>query len=129
MAPRRPLDIITSTSTKLRNQAAWAVAKAKDPFNPFYPLSMLVGVAFAITCCAFGWMMYLDLRHDRVLEPAAAPNDLITFLKRDGDWLLGIELVALTLVTAAAFAWDRFWSQRRVRLEQQDSPEAARHGS
>ncbi len=70
-----------------------AMAKAREPVNPFYVLLVLLGIVFLVTACAYSVMAY------RALSPALArQNDghpLTEFLDKHGMVLLAIELVLL----------------------------------
>lgn len=90
------------------------MAKAKEPFNPFYVLLVLLGIAFTVTACAYGVMAY---RATRVGPPQAetGPN-LLVFLDRHGGMLMAGELFLLGLASAAAMGTDRLWSRRQQRL-------------
>lgn len=92
------------------------MAKAKEPFNPFYLLVLLVGVGFAITAFAYGTMAY------RATAPAAAAVDaepgLMSLVDRYGVQTMGVELVLLGAATAGAMWLDRF----RLRRSGPDGP-------
>ncbi|HEX3657282.1 MAG TPA: hypothetical protein VHV55_15950 [Pirellulales bacterium] len=85
--------------------------------NPFYVLLVIVGIAFAITACAYGVMTFSELRGS---VPAAGRGALVAFMKRHGTMLLAGELLVLAVATTGAIATDRFW-QRRAKSSRDDS--------
>jgi hypothetical protein len=97
-----------------RAYAATRVAKAKEPFNPFYALVVLLGVAFAVTTLAYGTMAY------RATAPAAAEKDqgpgMMTLVDRYGVPTMGVELGLLGAATFGAMWLDRL----RVRKSEAD---------
>ncbi len=86
-----------------------------EPVNPFYVLLIVVGVAFTLTSCAYGVMMFKsDLPLARV--DMGAPVGLLGFLNAYGAWMLGGELLALTVATFGAIALD----SRRIKRRERD---------
>lgn len=99
--------------SKQRKSNAWgllAVAKAKEPVNPFYVLLVVLGVVFLITACAYGMMAY------RAISPAAARGPsghaLTDFLDRHGIELMGGELLLLAAATFGAMWLDGLRTRR-----------------
>jgi hypothetical protein len=92
------------------------VAKPKEPFNPFYALVIVLGVAFAVTTFAYGTMAY------RATDAAAAASDrqpgLMNLVDRYGVPTMGVELGMLGAATFGAMWLDRLRSRR---VEQADS--------
>ena len=92
------------------------MAKAKEPFNPFYVLVAIVGVTFLITAFAYGtmaWRATQPVRQAAREHPAGREqHPLLVFLDRHGIELMTWELIALGGATAAAMGLD----QRRSRL-------------
>ncbi|HWC88685.1 MAG TPA: hypothetical protein VG433_03500 [Pirellulales bacterium] len=75
-------------------------------------LLVIVGIAFAITACAYGVMTFTELRGS---VPAAGRGALVAFMKRHGTMLLVGELLVLAIATTGAIATDRFWQRRAER--------------
>jgi hypothetical protein len=90
-----------------------AVAKPKEPINPFYVLCAIFGVAFTLTACAYGLLM---IRANRGLLPAgddaAAPHPLLGLLDRHGMMILGVEVAVLAVVSIAAISLDHYRGKR-----------------
>lgn len=82
----------------------------KSPFNPFYALVVVLGIAFCITATAYGVMTFRALR-GRGDDAQRAPA-LIEFLNRHGERLLIGEVILLGLATFGAIKTDRYWQDR-----------------
>lgn len=80
-------------------------------FNPFYLLSVIIGIAFLITAVAYGVMAFRGAT-PHLLEGAEDQSSIMIFLSKHGVILFLIELGALMLTTIAAIATDDFWSRR-----------------
>jgi hypothetical protein len=97
------------------------VAKAKEPFNPFYALVIVVGVAFCITTFAYYTMAY------RASAPAVAEVDrgpgLMSLVDRYGVQTMGTELGLLGAATFGAMWLDRLRTRNTKRDDRSDSPE------
>jgi hypothetical protein len=79
----------------------------KKPTNPFYVALLPVGVAFAITACAFVVMTM------RGLDPQNVESTgLIQLMERQGVMIMVVELAILGVLTFAAIASDDFWQKR-----------------
>ncbi len=93
--------------------------------NPFYPLLVLVGVAFAITSCGFAVMMVNDINSTGELD-AAGDSEFIQFFQKHGFTALMIELAVLALATFGAIATDELWTDRvdpaTTKREEQGPP-------
>jgi hypothetical protein len=94
--------------------------------NPFYVLLVVLGIAFALTACAYSVMTL-----KAVQSPAAANADadgagLLWFLDRYGAWLMTGELVLLAVATFAAIATDRYWMQRAYDEHHANQPKPPR---
>jgi len=87
------------------------VTPKKRSINPFYPLLVLVGLAFAITACGFAVMMVSDSRSTGEFEAAGA-SGFIQFFHEYGFAALMIELSVLALATFGAMATDKMWTDR-----------------
>ena len=83
---------------------------AKKSFNPFYAMLVVVGVAFALTACAYG-MMTVRLLDPRVSEETG----LVGLMDRHGLTILIAELSVLGGLTVAAIGTDEFWTRRAER--------------
>lgn len=79
--------------------------------NPFYPLLVLVGLAFAITACGFAVMMVRGINPTGEFD-APAGGGLLEFFREHGFTAMMIELVVLALATCGAIATDELWSDR-----------------
>ncbi len=84
---------------------------SKSRINPFYPVLVLAGMAFAITACGFALMMVRGINSSGELDPETATG-FIPFLQEYGFTALMIELGVLALATVAAIATDEMWSDR-----------------
>lgn len=100
--------------------------RASKGANPFYVLLVLAGVAFVITCCAYG---VLTVRQAR--NPADAPEGWLAWLDAHAVRVLTIELVVIGLATVLAIATDEFWAHRASQSDEVslDSPAAGRGGA
>ncbi|MEK6237118.1 MAG: hypothetical protein N2C14_20605 [Planctomycetales bacterium] len=74
--------------------------------NWFYPLTMLCGVFFTITACAYGWMTFLATQVADPSAPRVADSSVMQFLDDHGLPLLGTELLLLALTTFGAVMLD-----------------------
>jgi len=102
------------------NRTGPLVGKHREAFNPFYAVLVVVGVAFAVTACAYGVMTFVSLRAAEAGQnPAALPSSLAKFMNDYGERLLGGELLLLAVATVGAISTDRYW-QRRAAERQQD---------
>ncbi len=84
------------------------MAQCKERINPFYPLLVLAGVAFALTACAYGVMALKAMSPDVADEK----HPLMVFLDQHGMLLLGGELALLGVTCVLAMATDGYWSRR-----------------
>ena len=95
----------------------------KELPNPFYLLSVIAGVAFTVTACAFGLLI---LRTNRGLySPDADPSEqpLMNLLDQHGLAILGAEVALLAVVTIAAIALDHFRGKRRLEPQKRGDAE------
>ena len=79
--------------------------------NPFYLLLVPVGVAFVVTAfayCVMAFQFVSALRRDAASQ---AFHPLFVWLKQHGDQAMLGELAALGVLTIAAIATDRWWTQ------------------
>ena len=75
--------------------------------NPFYAFLLVVGLAFALTCCAYTVMSFRQLDPHALDEPG-----LVELMKNHGLTIMLVELGLLALLTFAAIGTDDFWSRR-----------------
>jgi hypothetical protein len=88
--------------------------------NPFYVALLPVGVAFAVTACAYGVMTV------RGLDPLHAEDGgVVGLMDRHGLLIMVVELALLGALTFAAIASDDFWS-RRSATSQVNEPNGER---
>jgi hypothetical protein len=82
--------------------------------NPFYVLLVILGIAFALTACAY-CVMAVKAVHSPEAADASSPGiGLLEFLDRHGAALMSGELVLLTLATIGAISSDRYWMRRAL---------------
>ena len=80
---------------------------ATKPLNPFYPVLVVAGIAFALTACAYSVMTV------RGLDPhTAGEGGLVGLMDRHGLAIMVVELVVLGLLTGAAIGTDNYWTAR-----------------
>jgi|SRR5688500_14592263 hypothetical protein len=75
--------------------------------NPFYALLLVVGVAFAISACAYGVMTVRGLDPQRAGEAG-----LVGLMDQYGLVIMVVELVLLGLLTVLAIGTDEYWSRQ-----------------
>jgi hypothetical protein len=85
----------------------------KGPVNPFYVVLVVVGVAFCVTACAYGVMAFRAVKSESTTMAMEPEPGLMEFLDRHGAMVMGGELAALALATAAAIGTDSIWAGRR----------------
>lgn len=72
---------------------------------------MVVGVAFALTACAYGWAAYLKLDPQFFDRNAA----FVEVMDRHGVTAMIVELGLLTVLTFLAIGTDDYWEARAKR--------------
>ena len=97
----------------MRNKFDVNVQTRKEPFNPFYFLSVVAGVAFTITACAYGLLILRTNRGLYVPDADRAEHPLMNLLDQHGLAVLGAEVAVLAAVTIAAIALDHFRGKRQ----------------
>lgn len=93
------------------------------PFNPFYFLLALVGIAFCVSASAFGLMTLRQSRAPQavLLEDAQTPvHPLMKLMDRHGMKILMGELGLLAVFTFGAIATDQIWSNKLALSEAQE---------
>jgi hypothetical protein len=97
------------------------VAKAKEPFNPFYAMVIVLGVAFCVTTFAYYTMAI------RASAPAAAEIDkgpgLMSLVDRYGVQIMGAELGLLGVATFGAMWLDQLRTRKTQLDERSETPE------
>jgi hypothetical protein len=88
------------------------MAREKEPINPFYVLSGVMGVAFTITACAYGIMMLRANRGMMSAEGSDTEHPLFSLLDQHGMAILGVEVVILAIASVAAILLDHFRGKR-----------------
>jgi hypothetical protein len=90
----------------------------KKTFNPFYGALVAVGIAFAITACAYGVMTV------RMLDPRAADEGgMAALMDRHGLKLLVGEIALLAVLTFAAIGSDDYFTRRAERANAANRPD------
>jgi hypothetical protein len=95
----------------MRASRSFEVPKDKSGFNPFYGLLIVAGVAFCITACAYGVMVYLESQ-PAAADRGTADHPLLGFLGLHGAKLLTAELALLAVATFGAIGTDGYWKGR-----------------
>jgi hypothetical protein len=88
------------------------MAKKKEPFNPFYFVLIVVGIAFVITACAYCVMAFRAVAGQQATDTVASGAFLMAFLDHYGMWLMLIEVALLAIATAGAISTDDYWRKR-----------------
>ena len=79
--------------------------------NPFYALLVPVGLAFAVTAFAYGFMAFQAVNAVRAEAGRHGAHPLFQWLRAHGDATLLAELAALAVLTIGAIATDRWWDK------------------
>ena len=87
------------------------VVMFRKPFNPFYVLVVLVGVAFCLTAFAYGVMTVRGLHGVTGSETSPAGKALMEWMDTRGFSLMMIEIGLLGVLTFAAIATDEYWDR------------------
>ena len=88
------------------------MTKPVKALNPFYPLLVMAGLAFAVTACAYGVMTVKMLDPAGVEQVAAQGPSLLQTLDQHGLMIMSIELGVLAVASFLAMATDNFWTRR-----------------
>ena len=97
----------------------------RSAVNPFYLLLILLGIAFAITACAYSVMTLKAVRPQPAAADSAGGAAMLEFLDRHGGELMAGELALLAVATVGAIATDRYWMRRacdEYQARQPDQP-------
>ena len=82
------------------------MAKPKQPINPFYVLSGVLGFAFTVTACAYGVLM-LEANRGIMDSDALGPqHPLLSLLDTHGMAILAVEVALLGICSIAAIVLD-----------------------
>lgn len=88
------------------------MATRKNAANPFYSVLLIVGIAFALTACAYGVMTVQRMEPGRVTTGSAAGTWVIGFMDDHGATTMTVELVVMAIATLAAIGTDRIRARR-----------------
>lgn len=91
------------------------MAKSKEPINPFYVLSGVLGVAFTVTACAYGVLMLQSNRGLLQPDSAEPQHPLLSLLDGHGMTILTVEVALLGIASVAAIVLDHFRGKRTNR--------------
>ena len=95
------------------------MAKSKQPFNPFYALLVIVGIAFTITACAYALMMVRATQPEHnyaaKFELSDTEGGLMKLLDERGMEIMGIEVLILAVATVGAIAVDQWRGNRELK--------------
>jgi hypothetical protein len=97
------------------------MAKSKQPFNLFYFLAMMFGIAFTITACAFGLMMLKSIRPDGLPRPGQPGSGLMDLLSQHGVAILAVEVSGLAILSLAAIWLDHVRGRREVSRRRRET--------
>jgi hypothetical protein len=96
------------------------MAKPKEPINPFYVLSAVVGVAFTITACAYLVLMWRTNEGKSLASDAAGVHPLMNLLDQHGLVILLVEVLLIGIVSIAAIVLDHFRGKRLAREKERE---------
>lgn len=88
------------------------MARHRVAVNPFYVLLVILGIAFALTACAYSVMTLKAVQPSTTTVESSGGVALLEFLDRHGGQLMAGELTLLAVATFAAIATDRYWMRR-----------------
>jgi hypothetical protein len=92
------------------------VAEKTKSRNPFYVLLVIVGIAFVVSACAYGFMAYSDVM---LIEGGPSSGSrLMQFMDQHGMKLLVGEVLLLGLFTVGAIGTDEYWQRRATNLKE-----------
>jgi hypothetical protein len=96
------------------------VVPQPKPFNPFYFLLAVVGVAFCVSASAFGLMTLRQSRAPQVVlleEQQNQVHPLMKLMDEHGMTILMCELGVLAAFSFAAMATDQIHTNKQARAE------------
>ena len=88
------------------------MSSRKEPLNPFYFLSVVAGVAFTVTACAYGLLILRTNRGLYLPDADSVAHPLMNLLDQHGLAILGVEVAVLAAVTITAIVLDHFRGKR-----------------
>jgi hypothetical protein len=83
--------------------------------NPFYVLLVVTSILFVLTATGYCVMAFRDARPLAAAELArgpAAPHPLDTWMRRNGETALLVELAFLGVFVVGAISTDNYWQSR-----------------
>ena len=88
--------------------------KSKKRKNPFYPMLIVVGVAFCLTASSYGMLMLRDMRNTSAYayaeeEPSPSEMSFTELVDHYAVQLIVGELVLLAVATVGVIAVDSYW--------------------
>jgi len=89
----------------------------KEPINPFYVASGILGVAFTLTACAYGVLMLQANRGMMRSDALGQEHPLLSLLNTHGVAILAIEVLILGFASVAAIVLDYYRGRRSVRKQ------------
>ena len=92
------------------------MAKPREPINPFYVASGVLGVVFTLTACAYGILMLQANRGLMRSDALGTEHPLLSLLNTHGVAILAIEVLLLGFVSVAAIVLDHYRG-RRIKSE------------
>lgn len=105
------------------------MAKPKEPINPFYVLSGIVGVAFTITAFAYLILMWRANEGKGIASDSGEVHPLMSLLDKHGLAILGVEVVLIGIVSVAAIVLDHYRGKRISRQAAEEQQPEIKHES
>ena len=93
------------------------MAKPREPINPFYVASGILGVAFTLTACAYGVLMLQANRGMMRSDSIGQEHPLLSLLNTHGVAILAVEVLLLGFVSVAAIVLDHYRGRRAIRKQ------------
>ena len=101
------------------------MAKPKEPINPFYILSGVLGVAFTVTACAYFVLMLRTNRGEFGWGDEEGEHPLLRLLDQHGLLILLVEVLLIGVVSVAAIVLDHYRGKRTIAAMRQNAPPEA----
>jgi len=102
------------------------LAKPREPINPFYVASGILGVAFTLTACAYGVLMLQANRGMMRSDSLGQEHPLLSLLNTHGVAILAIEVLLLGIASIAAIVLDHYRGRRSIARAPTGQPMSAR---
>jgi hypothetical protein len=96
------------------------MAKPKEPINPFYVLSAIVGVAFTLTACAYLILMWRSNEGKSLVSDEGRVHPLMNLLDKHGLAILIVQVLLIGVTSVAAIVLDHFRGKRLARQEERE---------